>query len=868
MPRDPKDPRPMLALVIVILSVAAWRWASQLSAGSLLSSAAGSLAPLALGALAIASALAMQRLLFTNRTLRSRREVALVPADDFDPKTDAVLRFAAELAATERRLRGWFDRRAQAVRVRLTNDAEGRLVYLLSVPERSGNALRGALGAYEGFELREPKDVLGDRKAPEDLATVRTELVLARSSLEPLARLKLDPDPLQGFASAMEVARPRKGEEVSVCIDLLPASGFRRERLRRSLRRRAARKYGERPGLLERLEGNERSAGRPGPDKLLERRMVNEALEEKLRDAGTLFEAQILLRCRAADRARAKSTMGLLLGAFEPFAGQNYLRARGLSLGFAFLGSDLPIRRARFDRRMDTGRFAPPKKAVLTASEMAGFLKPPSMHCRGDNIARAGTLLAAAPDLPTFAPEKANVIPLGKVGTGGSERVLGVRAEDTFFSYIAGRSRYGKTELAIAQFVHLVRSGHGGFFLDPHGDALARIRPYLSDPKLRSRVVEIDLGPGHAEALPGWNLFELGGEGGGEGQVAAVVDAFASVLEWGERSTRAINLTSHSAAALVAIAKVLPAELAPTIFQLPTLLSDETWREATMPFLPAASRRFWRSRFPLLSPEAITPVTNLVDRLQLSGSMRTLLGQSPGSFRIREAMDEGLIVLACPGASNNEQRLVANLMVFDLLYAARSRGELAARRRKPFWVFLDEVQSYDGGASGSLAGLLEQSAKFGLRAVLLNQNPERLSAQTLNALTTNRSHLLATALNSHAAALLTKEWGGQPSPEVMVRLPRFQFVTQVTHQGELSRPFSLRGIRVEDVHDKAEIGIGLPVAEAAARAEPAQVSEHLETLDDRILAHLKDLAPPAEEPPEDPDEDEGPYWLGGESVGS
>jgi len=867
MPSDPKDPRPLLLLAIGILSFVGWQWVSHLSPGSLLSSAAGWLVPLALGTLATASALAMQRLLSTNRTLRTRREVALVPADDFDPKSGAVLRFAAELAATERRLRGWFDRRAQAVRVRLTNDAEGRLVYLLSVPERSGKALQGALGAYEGFEVREPQDVLGERRAAEELATVRAELVLARSSLEPLARLSLDPDPLQGFASALKVARPGKGEEVSVCIDLLPAAGRRRERLRRSLRRRAARKYGEGPSLLERLEGDDRSKGKPGPEKLLERRMVNEALEAKLRDAGALFEAQVLLRCRAADRARAKSSMQLLLGAFAPFAGQNWLRARGLPLGLAFLGSDLPIRRARFDRRVDTGLFAPPKRAVLTASEMAGFLKPPTTHCIGDNVVRAGTLLAAPPNLPAFDPKKASVIPLGKIGAGDSERVLGVRAADTFFSYIAGRSRYGKTELAIAQFVHLVRSGHGGFFLDPHGDALERIRPYLADPKLRSRVVEIDLGPGHAGAQPGWNLFELGGESGGEERVAAVVDAFSSVLEWGERSTRAINLTSHGAAALVAIGKVLPPELAPTIFQLPTLLSDEAWREATMPFLPAASRRFWRDRFPLLSPEAITPVTNLVDRLQLSSTMRTLLGQSQGSFRIREAMDEGLIVLACPGASHIQERLLANLMVFDLLHSARSRGEIAATGRKPFWVFLDEVQSYDGGGSGSLAALLEQSAKFGLRAVLLNQNPERLSAQTLNALTTNRSHLLATALNSHAAGLLTKEWGGQPSPEVMVRLPRFQFVTQVTHEGELSRPFALRGIRVEDVHEKYKNGTGVQVAEAVERAEPAQVSEHLETLDDRILAHLTSLASTTGDGEEDA-EGESTYWLGGDTVGS
>jgi hypothetical protein len=853
----------MILIFLGAITVAAWRTVSSLDPDRVLS-AAGSLASVLLGALALASALAMQRLLATNRTLQTRREVAVVPADDFDPKTDAVRRCAAELAGTQRSVLGWLDRRASAVRVRLTCDAEGRLLYLLSVPERSMKVLRGALGAYEGIELREVPKGLGERE-DEELASARTELVLARSSLEPLARLSLDPDPLQPFASALSVLDPEKGEQVSICVDLLPASGRRRERLRRSLRRRARRKYGEGPSLLERLEGNERSKGRPDPDRLLERRIVNEALEEKLRDSGTLFEAQILLRCRAADRARAKSAMNLLFAGFAPFAAQNWLRARGLAIGgLYFLGSDMPLRRRQFDRRMDTGLFRPPRRAILTAGEMAGFLKPPTVHCIGDNVVRAGALLASPPKLPAFEPGKADVIPLGKVGANGSERVLGVRAEDTFFSYVAGRSRYGKTELAIAQFVHLVRSGHGGFFLDPHGDALERIRPYLSEPKLQKRVVEIDLGPGHAAAQPGWNLFQLGGDDGGEERVAAMVDAFSSVLEWGERSTRAINLTSHAAAALVSIAKVLPPELAPTIFQLPTLLSDEDWREACVPFLPRASQRFWRDRFPLLSPEAITPVTNLVDRLRLSSAMSTLLGQSEGSFRIREAMDKGLIVLACPGASHIQERLVANLLVCDLLHAARRRGEVAAGRRKPFWVFLDEVQSYDGGGSGSLAALLEQSAKFGLRAVLLNQNPERLSAQTLNALTTNRSHVLATALNSHAAGLLTKEWGGQPSPAVMVGLPRFHFVTQVTHEGELSRPFALRGIRVEDVHEKPEGNGYRPSAGAVNRAEPAVVAEHLEVLDDRILEHLKGLASPAE--PGEPEEDDT-YWLGGGSDG-
>ncbi|HEX8689968.1 MAG TPA: hypothetical protein VF729_06980 [Solirubrobacterales bacterium] len=862
---DRSDPTLMLLIFIGALTAAAWSFLSDLRPDAILS-AVGSLAPLALGAFGLASALAIQRLVSTNRTLRSRRTLAVVPADDFDPEPDAVLRFAAELGAIDRSVLGWIDRRASAVRVTLTGDAEGRLVYLVSAPERSFKFLQGALAAYEGVELRKPDEVLGKRPTVDDLATHRTELVLARNGLEPLARLSLDPDPLRPFATALGAISPEAGEELSVCIDLLPATGWRRTRLRKRLQRLARRRYGERRTLREVLDGPQRGRGRPGPDQLLERRLINEALDAKLRDSGSLFELQALVRCRARNRDGAKAAMHRVLGAFAPFAAQNWFRARGLPVpGLGFLGSDLPLRRRGFDRRMNTGLFRPGRRAIVTASEMAGLLKPPNVHCNADNVARAGTLLGAPPKLPPFEDGKADLIPLGRIGANGSGQIVGVRAADTFFSYIAGRSRYGKTELAVAQFVHVVRSGHGGLFLDPHGDALERIKPYLGDPALRGKVVEINLGPGHRSTLPGWNLFELGGDADGEERVEAIVDAFSSALEWGERSSRAINLTTQAATALVSAAKVLPDELAPTIFQLPTLLSDERWRETLLPFLPRASQRFWEHRFPLLAAEAVTPLTNLVDRLRAMPTTTTLLGQSESTYRVREAMDEGQIVLVCPGSGGARDRLIANLIVFDLLHTARRRAELAPAGRKPFWVFLDEVQSFDGGASGSLAGLLEQSAKFGLRAVLLNQNPERLSPQTLNALTTNRSHLLATALNSHAASLLTKEWGGELNSAVMARLPRYRFVAQVTHEGELSRPFALRGIRVEDVHGEPEPSDGSLVPEAARRSDPAAVIDHLETLDERIQTHLEELEPPpGPDESGDGEEDDSPrepLWL-------
>jgi hypothetical protein len=845
-PRRASDPRPIIALAVAVVALALWHLVSHVDLHPhAVRVDLGPLIPFALGATAITTAPATHRILATRRTLASRRALAIVPADGFCPRPESVAAFAAALASGSGRIGGWADRPASALRVRLTDDASGRLVYLLELPGRDLSRLGSALRAYRGIEVCDVAEVLAvERRAEEaEPRTVRAEMVLSGPSFEPLARLPLDPDPLTPFAAALAGVRRDRGVEAEVCVDLLPAAGRRARRLRRRMRRGArTRNRDGGPSLGEVIGGARGSSGRTDPVELYERRALGKGLEAKLREGATLFEAQILLRVSAPDKARAEGVMRNLQAAFATTEDRNHLRVRGLPVpGLAFLGSDLPGRRGRFDRRVETGHFRPGRRNVLTTAEVAGFLKPPTASCPVEEVLRSGAVLSSPPALERFDPERKDLIPIGRVAGEEGGRLVGVRTEESFFTYVAGRSRYGKTETAIAMFTHLVRSGHGGLFLDPHGDALERVRPYLTDPEVAGRVVEIDLGPGGPDSQPAWNLFGMKGVDP-EARVDAIVAAFASAVGWGEQSTRAINLTTQAASALAAVAEVLPPEIAPTIFQLPTLLTDESWRAAVIPFLPAHARAFWADRFPLLSPEAVTPVTNLVDRLRTSRATTALFGQSSGTFSVREAMDRGTILLACPGSGGPRERLVAGLLAFDLLHAARSRAALDPARRKRFVAVFDEVQSYDGE---SLAALLEQSAKFGLRAIFLNQDPERLRPATLHALTTNRSHLLVSALNSHAAALVTRELGGGIDPGALTRLRRFHFIAQVTEGGELSAPFALRGVQVEDA-----LGEGSPerlddlraAVEGAGRSRKAvEALAHQETLDARIREALEGI---------------------------
>jgi hypothetical protein len=787
------------------------------------------------------------RVVVTRRALSRRVRLVVLAPDSFAPTLDGVLRCAAQLSRVRRLVGGWLDPRASAVRV-LLDGSEGAMRYSLVVPERALPAIRSALSNYDRVQVR-----LANPEPPlrEGGCVMRAELRLAQSSSEPLAHLSLDPDPLQSFGRVLAGLDPAR-ERAEVAVDLLPCTAGARRRLRRRLLRQARRanqtaQYASGGGVLDILAGGGRQVGRQPAADVVEQRAQREQIAAKVLQNEPLFHMQVLVRCQASVKGIAAERLQGLLGCFDAWAAANSFRVVGVRLlSLAFLGSDLPGRRSWFDRRIDTGLFRPARQGVVSAREVAGFLKPPTAYCAAPDVLRLGAAVYPPPrNLPEYTGQR-DVLPLGRVTSEQGQRIVGLRLADTFFTYTAGRSRWGKTELAITQFLSLVRSGHGGMFLDPHEDAIRRIKSCLTEPELANRIMELDLvGTRSREGQPGWNLLAARGlsDDGRERRVEAIVDSFASALRWGERNNRALTLTTQATAALIELSTSLPADLQPTIFQIPTLLGNPEWLETVLPFLSVPRRQFFSERFPRMAEEAITPVTNLIDRLRSSTQLAALLGSQHTTYDIAKAMNDGRIVLACPGAGGARDRLLANLLVFDLLHAAKGRAHIPPEQRREFYVFLDEVQTYDGASSGNLAALLEQTAKYGVRATLLNQNPERLTSATLNALTTNRSHLIATALNAHAAALVAREWASDPPANAITGLPRWTFIAQATHHGELTRPFQFENLAVTDLFADAHHPEQVPhiqptIDQASGRANAAETIRALDTLDERIREHL------------------------------
>ncbi len=746
------------------------------------------------------------------------------------------------------------------------------------------------------------------------LYIARAELVLARRDQRPLREVALDPDPLGMIAAACAALDTTAGEQIDMVVDLLPVSGSAVARRRRRLIRTGARRGpslfgtpisgagGGRAGGLDAvragvtgasgsggwgsaiqagvtggtLDGGAGAGRGPAYGRLTPRRDLEWEVG-KYTPAQTVFAVQVLIRAAASHPVRARALLQQLVAAWDAWTGENWWRPVGPRRTRWAPYSNVWWRRRAFDLRMDRGDFAPaaPRwRRWVTADELAPLLKPPTANMTASNVARCGGVVPPAPaSLPTFTGQP-DVVPVGLVtGGDGRTRLAGVWARDLLFAANFGKAGYGKTELGLVQLVARAFAGEGCWFLDPHGAAVARVLPYLTDPAIADRVWEIRLGtPRMASRIATWNPLSMEGRRLEEVQsvVGAVVGAIASAQGWGESAPRARTILSNAVRTLAQLAWQLcrdgRPDLQPTVFQIRTLLTDETWREKVLAHLPGEILVFWRTAFPSYTPDAITTVTNAIDRLDASLSLRAFLGAPQGGYDVRRAMDEGRIVLLAPSGTGEADRMVASLLIFDLFRAGLSRQDLldAGKTPRTLWAWLDELTAIDGASRGYVAAILEQLRKYQVRLLAMTQMAMRLSESTRYALMNNQSLLSATGADHDEAVYVTRRLPGI-SPETLMGVDRYEYVMSAVVRGTRSTPFRVRGVPIDQVYADHHNPAGLDelrerIDANLGRRPIGEILAAQSSLDGDIRAHLTRPRPAAgggdtapEKPPtEDP----------------
>ncbi|AWN24796.1 ATP/GTP-binding protein [Streptomyces sp. NEAU-S7GS2] len=746
----------------------------------------------------------------------SRKRVAfrLTPNKTFEPDAEQIWRYATLLTRASTSGPWWTPLRSRSTRLRMTADGHHPLDFSVEAPASAAHLL--ATSPYRGVKITRTAPVRTVAKAQH---TVRAEFVLRGSPAKSLRAVPLDPDPLQPLVDALAAVRADLGDRAELCLDVqrIPVwqLWMRRWRLLADARRKALRHARQDQNATADVEDGWRSVLAnlfAGDDKRTRSRLSVPARPRpldrakvlgKLQDPSGLLRIQILVRCTSNQTGNADKRLGHISAALDVFAGGTRLVHTGQRLGPLRIGPDHRFFRKAFDRRWISGQIKG-HPSWVRADEIAGLLKPPTMHC---------VLPVLPSEAPTYVPGSSKAAGLMVQGwhtaPNGKDRLIASPLDETLFTLRVGRSNFGKTEQALCQIVGLAHAGVGGMYIDPHGDAMRAAARYLAHEPIMQRLWFLDLTGRLGEKAPmgTWNPLSLERGQRPDEVVRAVTDAIAGTLGWNDSThPRALTVLTKSVEALIAVNAAAVAAGAPerqaTLFQIRALLTDASWRGQVLAVLDAKAADWWRSTFPTFPPDAVAPVTNPLERLYANPVTRALLGSPTSTFDFREAMDSGRLVWICPSASGPTDRLLLSILFADFFRAGLSRRNLPETERRPFHAFVDELISIDSSSSSVIAQVSEELRKFGVRLHAMSQLLQRVSASTRESLMQNASAISSTAGSIEAVSIVAKEWSGAVDPAEIADLPRFHHYVTFTAGGRRIGPLLIRGPRLGELYDE------------------------------------------------------------------
>jgi hypothetical protein len=341
-------------------------------------------------------------------------------------------------------------------------------------------------------------------------------------------------------------------------------------------------------------------------------------------------------------------------------------------------------------------------------------------------------------------------IPIATTASGSG--VVFSREERERHIWIIGKSGTGKSTFLYNLAMGDIHAGEGVAVIDPHGDLAIDIL----DAVPRSRINDVCyLDAGETEQPVGFNPATRVAPERRALAAAGIVAAFKHLWSdsWG---TRTEHLLYHGVAALVSRRHA-------TLIDLPRLYTDDVFRDRVVAAVTdPETLRFWREEFPgyvkTLRSEAISPILNKAGQIAASPHLRLILGQVAPRLDLSFTMNNRRILIAnLARGTIGEQaaNLLGSLLVSHLQVIAMERGTLAPPERVPFFVHVDEFQTF---SSDAFASLLSEARKFATHFCLANQYADQLSHAVRSAVIGNAGSLVVFRVGSRDAELLAPEF--------------------------------------------------------------------------------------------------------------
>lgn len=371
----------------------------------------------------------------------------------------------------------------------------------------------------------------------------------------------------------------------------------------------------------------------------------------------------------------------------------------------------------------------------------------------------------------------------------GVRRPFGIRRDDRLsHMYVVGKTGTGKSTMLETMARQDLARGEGFALFDPHGDLVERLVKAVPEER-RDDLVYFDV-PDTSNPL-GFN--PLAGVAPKDRHLAAsgMVEAMKKIWHdsWGPRLEHILRN------ALLALLEQPGASLADVL----RILTDKGYRKHVAGHCANAEvRAFWLKEFRGWSAryrsEAIGPVQNKVGAFLSNPVLHGILTQKESAFDPRRLMDEGkilLVNLSKGRIGEDSAALLGSLLVSRLGLAALGRADARDPERRPFFLYLDEFQSF---TTLALANMLSELRKYRVGLVLAHQYAGQLEDEVREAILGNAGTVVSFRVGPEDAEVLEREFAPEVTERDLVRLPNYEIYLRLMVEGRSSEIFSASAI--------------------------------------------------------------------------
>ena len=377
------------------------------------------------------------------------------------------------------------------------------------------------------------------------------------------------------------------------------------------------------------------------------------------------------------------------------------------------------------------------------------------------------------------------IIPLAITDFRDLEQVFGIKEKNrTSHMYIIGKTGTGKTTLLQNMIIRDIQDGNGLAVIDPHGDLTESLLDFIPEKRIKDTIY---FNPFDLDFPLGFNPLE----NVQPDHRHLIASNLISVLKklWGKFWGPRMEYILRNA---ILTLMEYPQS---TLLDLNKLLVDKDFRKVVLEKVSNPQLRdFWIKEFEKYSAwlrtEAISPIQNKIGQFLSTPLLRNIFAQPKSTLNFRKILDEGKLLIVNLSKGNIGEdicELIGSLLATCLELAALSRADIPENQRKPFYLYIDEIQNF---ITLSFANMLSESRKYRLSLILAHQYLSQVDEKILSSIFGNTGTFISFRLGQEDAEIIAKEFNPVFDETDFINLPNHNIYLKLMIDGVTSRPFS------------------------------------------------------------------------------